>query len=125
MSKRNLILIILVIALLIPIAYFFLRGEEKVVNYPPKNQTVVAFGDSLVEGVGATPGNDFISVLGRSLGIEIVNKGKSGDTTSSALQRLPDILALEPGVVIVLLGGNDVLRRIQKKETFENLGRII
>ena len=125
MTKKQLIFIILTVILLAFFVYFFLRGDENITNYPPKNQTVVAFGDSLIEGVGATPGNDFVSIVERNLGIEIINKGLSGDTTISALDRMGSVLAEEPGVVIMLLGGNDALRRIPKKETFENLGKII
>lgn len=113
------------IATIALVAYFFLRGNETITNYPPKNQTVVAFGDSLIEGVGATTGNDFVSIVGRNLGINIINKGVSGDTTASALGRINDILTLNPGVVIVLLGGNDEIRRIPKIDTFQNLGKII
>jgi len=125
MTKKQLIFIILGIILLVPILYFFLREDDKITNYPPKNQKVVAFGDSLIEGVGATAGNDFVSIVGRNLGIYIINKGVSGDTTASALKRIEDILSEEPGVVIVLLGGNDIIRRTPKEEIFQNLGSII
>jgi len=91
----------------------------------PKNQTIVAFGDSLVQGVGSTEGNDFVSVTSRKLGVPIINKGRSGDTTESALERIGEVLALDPGVVIVVLGGNDYLRRVPKETTFKNLEEII
>ncbi len=120
MTKKQLIglgIIVLIFTLTI-LSYFFLRSPQKITNYPPKNQIVVAFGDSLIEGVGSTANNDFISIIEQSLNIEIINMGKSGDTTISALARLPDVLALDPGVVIVLLGGNDFLRRVSKKRNF-------
>ncbi len=122
---RRILFVIFVFIAVVFIAYFFLREGETITNYPPKNQKVVAFGDSLIEGVGSTEGNDFVSVISRRLGVGIINKGKSGDTTGAALLRVDDVLVEEPGVVIVLLGGNDALRRIPKKETFENLGTII
>ncbi len=125
MTKKQLIYAGLIIIILTATFYFFLRGNEKITNYPPKNQIVVAFGDSLIEGIGSTSGSDFISVVGRTLGIEIINKSMSGDTTSSALARLPDVLALDPGIVIILLGGNDFLRKVSKQETFQNLSAII
>lgn len=125
MSARQFAFMGLTLLILIPSAYFIFRSDEKITNYPPKNQKVVAFGDSLVFGVGASAGNDFVSVVSQRLGVEIINKGKSGDTTGEALARVDEVLALEPGVVIVLLGGNDVLRRIPKKETFKNLSLII
>lgn len=78
-----------------------------------------------MEGRGATPGRDFVSVLAKRIGMPIVNAGRSGDTTGSALARLnQDVLARNPRVVIVLLGGNDFLRRIPRAETFKNLTAI-
>ncbi len=125
MTKKQLIYAGLIIIILTATFYFFLRGNEKIANYPPKNQIVVAFGDSLIEGEGSTAGNDFISVIGRTLRIEIINKGRSGDTSTSALERINDVQALDPGIVIILLGGNDFLRNIPKQETFQNLSAII
>lgn len=124
MTTRQWAFLGLAILVMAPIAYFLFRGDS-ITNYPPKNQTIVAFGDSLVEGVGASAGNDFVSVVGRTLGVVIINKGKSGDTTADGLARIDDALAEDPGIVMVLLGGNDVLRRVPKKDTFANLGTII
>ncbi len=93
---------------------------------PTNGRTIVAFGDSLVEGRGATDGKDFVSVLSRRLGTPIINAGRSGDTTAAALARLDrDVLARDPKVVIVLLGGNDFLRRVPVESTFTNLQQIV
>jgi lysophospholipase L1-like esterase len=92
---------------------------------PFQRETVVAFGDSLVEGVGSTQGNDFVSLLSKQLHVPIVNLGHSGDTTSDALARINDVLSLNPNVVLVLLGGNDFLEHISKQEMFNNLEQII
>ena len=94
---------------------------------PPSAGTrVIAFGDSLVEGRGATPGHDFVSVLASRLGVPIINAGRSGDTTRTALARLDrDVLSKDPRVVIVVLGGNDFLRRVPVDETFGNLSTIV
>lgn len=87
---------------------------------------VIAFGDSLVKGKGGSPGKDWVSRLSQQLGINILNKGRNGETTRSALSRLEeDVLNQDPRVVILLLGGNDALRRLPKKETFDNLAQII
>ncbi len=125
MTTRQWAFLGLAVLVLAPIAYFLFRGGDDITNYPPKNQIIVAFGDSLVEGVGATPGNDFVSVVERTLGVEIINRGKSGDTTANGITRVDEVIADDPGIVIVLLGGNDALRRIPKQETFANLGAII
>ena len=93
---------------------------------PSAGTSVVAFGDSLVAGRGASDGGDFVSLLSRRLGVAIINAGRSGDTTRSALTRLDrDVLSRDPRIAIVLLGGNDFLRRVPVDETFENLTMIV
>ena len=89
---------------------------------PTSGERIIAFGDSLVQGVGASPGHDIVSVLSRRLGVPIVNAGRSGDTTGAALTRLDSaVLSRNPRIVIVLLGGNDMLRRVPRATTFDNL----
>ena len=93
---------------------------------PTAGANVIAFGDSLVSGRGATAGHDFVSVLSRRTGLPILTAGRSGDTTGTALERLDrDVLARNPRIVIVLLGGNDFLRRVPRDETFRNLEAIV
>ena len=100
-------------------------GEPDIKNYPPKDGPIVAFGDSLVQGVGATIGNDLISLLSKKIGEPIVNLGISGNTTAQGLERVDEVLQKEPRVAIVLLGGNDYLRKVPISETFSNLRTII
>jgi len=93
---------------------------------PTSGDRVIAFGDSLVEGVGASIGGDLVSLLSARVGVPIVNAGRRGDTTATALARLdPAVLSQNPRVVIVVLGGNDVLRRLPQAETFSNLETIV
>jgi acyl-CoA thioesterase-1 len=93
---------------------------------PSAGTSIVAFGDSLVAGRGASEGGDFVSLLSRRLGVAIINAGRSGDTTRSALTRLDrDVLSRDPRIAIVLLGGNDFLRRVPVDETFDNLTMIV
>ena len=105
---------------------WFVRGGTPRAARPTSGTAVIAFGDSLVEGRGATPGNDFVSVLAKRLRVRIINAGRSGDTTRTALERLDrDVLSRNPKVVIVLLGGNDFLRRVPVEETFTHLQIIV
>ena len=93
---------------------------------PTAGESVVVFGDSLVEGVGASPGHELPALLGERLGVTVVNAGRRGDTASAALERLDsDVLARNPRVVVVLLGGNDFLRRVPRDTTFASLGAIV
>lgn len=87
-----------------------------VTNYPPKNGPIIALGDSLTVGVGATKGNDYVSQLSQKLDVPIINAGVSGITTRDAMARLErDVLSRNPSVVIVWLGGNDILQRQAEK----------
>ena len=85
---------------------------------------VVAFGDSLVYGTGSS-GGGFVRLLEQRLGRDIENLGVPGATTADGLERIDDALALQPAVVILLLGGNDVLRRVDPDTTFRNLATLI
>lgn len=95
-------------------------------NRPTAGKNIIAFGDSLTVGEGATGARGFITILSKRIGVPIINAGHGGDTTHDALERLEkDVLSREPRLVLVLLGGNDALRRIPQKETFKNLREII
>jgi acyl-CoA thioesterase-1 len=97
-----------------------------IVNAQPRGSAIIAFGDSLTAGTGAGDGNDYPTVLGRLLGVEVLNRGVPGDTTADAIKRLErDVLGEDPRIVIVCLGGNDGLQRLPMEATFENLRQII
>ena len=105
---------------------WWLQARDPRAEAPTAGTQVIAFGDSLVEGVGATPGRDFPSLLSSRIGVPIVNAGRRGDTTAAALARLETaVLSRDPRVVVVLLGGNDFLRRVPKEQTFANLDAIV
>jgi acyl-CoA thioesterase-1 len=90
---------------------------------------VLAFGDSLYAGYGLERGQslpDAVEARLRRAGVnaEVVNAGVSGDTTAAGRQRLAfalDNLPRKPDLVILGLGGNDVLRQISPAETRANL----
>jgi len=108
------------------LVFWYFNREWNIKNYPStKSGPVIMFGDSLVEGVGATAGKTLPEQLGRLVGVTIVNYGMSGDTTREGLARLETAVAMNPKVVMVLLGGNDFLKKIPREETFENLEKIV
>jgi lysophospholipase L1-like esterase len=113
-------------ALLAILAVWLTRGGEPGPARPTAGDQIIAFGDSLVEGVGASPGHDLVAILSRRLGVPIVNAGRSGDTTDAALARLEAaVLSRRPRVVLVLVGGNDLLRRVPPDETLENVEAMV
>lgn len=117
---------IVLVGILFVLGIWYVNNDWVITNYPSNGSTVIAFGDSLIEGVGATKGNDLVSILSRMINTPIINAGVSGNTTDHGVMRLEnDVLSKDPKVVIVLLGGNDYLRRIPKETTFNNLEKIV
>jgi acyl-CoA thioesterase-1 len=107
------------------VVYYFFMHSENIVNYPPKSGPIVAFGDSLVVGVGSPETEGFIAPLADLVGEPIQNRGVRGDTTADGLARIETVLELKPRIVLLLLGGNDYLRKVPKAETSENLRTLI
>ncbi len=108
------------------VLYFVFGGSTEIKNYPSSGTDIIAFGDSLVQGVGATgDSTNFVSILSRRIGRPIVNLGVSGNTTEDGLKRLVELDKYKPKVVILLLGGNDYLRKVPIDTTFNNLEKII
>ena len=97
-----------------------------IVNERPTGKNIIAFGDSLTEGVGAPSGKTYPDRLSASLGVPILNKGVRGNTTSEALARLDrDVLRSDPKIVLLLLGGNDLLRRVPREETLRDYEEVV
>lgn len=91
----------------------------------PAGATVVALGDSLTFGTGATPETSYPAVLAALSGWQVVNGGVPGDTSAQALERLPALLQEHrPALVLVSIGGNDLLRRLPEADTRANVQRI-
>jgi acyl-CoA thioesterase I len=91
---------------------------------------IVTFGDSLTAGYGAARGESYPDYLQRDLDQDgyhyrVANLGISGNTTKDGVDRLKDVLALKPAIVIVAFGGNDGLRGLPIDATRKNLDQIV
>ncbi len=99
----------------------------------PQTRLILAFGDSLFAGYGLAPDQGFAPELERALtqmgrDVRVHNGGVSGDTTAAALARLAftlDGLPRKPDLVIVGLGGNDMLRGLAPEQTRANMAAIL
>jgi putative ABC transport system permease protein len=97
----------------------------------PAARTLVAFGDSLTEGLGVDPDKAYPAQLERRLrqdgyAWKVVNAGISGETSSAALTRLDWVVGqLKPQVLILESGANDGLRGIDPDLTQKNLDAML
>ena len=100
--------------------------REKAVKY---DKLIVAFGDSLYAGYRLAPNQGLAPQLQAALkadGINarVHNAGVSGDTTAAGKTRLAfvlDNLERKPDLVVLGLGGNDMLRGVKPAETRVNI----
>lgn len=91
---------------------------------------IVCFGDSLTAGHGTEAGHaypDYLQQLFDRQGYayHVVNRGIDGNTTKDGVDRLKDVLALHPRIVVVEFGGNDGLRGLPITATRQNLEQIV
>jgi acyl-CoA thioesterase-1 len=110
------------------LAVLAIAGCQKITNHPPKlDGPIVAFGDSLTQGIGAEDGKAYPDYLSKSLGEPVLNRGVSGDTSADGLARLQrDVLNAKPRLVVVWLGSNDAIRQSPSPgETEQNLRSIV
>ncbi len=107
------------------LARHFLSSPE-VVNPEPSGSAIICFGDSLTAGTGADDGASYPDHLARAIARPVVNAGIPGDTTASAIERLErDVLERDPRIVIITLGGNDLLGGVEAPEAFARLETIV
>lgn len=94
---------------------------------------IMAFGDSLLTGYGLKEGESYPARLesalrARGVNARMTNAGVSGDTTADGLQRLAFTLDSQeraPDLVLISLGGNDMLRALPPAQTRKNLNAML
>jgi len=110
---------------LLLVLLLLLACRSQVPNLDSPGKTIVCLGDSITAGVGSGPGEAYPELLAARLGTEVINEGVSGDTAAQGLARVDQVLADEPWMVIVELGGNDILRQVPPEETERSLRQIL
>ena len=94
-------------------------------------EKILLFGDSLMSGYGLPEEHHLSFVLKDNLqlegyNIEVINGSISGNTSLDGLDRIEETLSeLDVDLIILGLGANDMLRKINPKETEKNLEKII
>ena len=110
--------------LLVAGIFYLFRDKETVKNFPNTNQTIVAFGDSLTEGYGGN-GHSYPAYLSEMLGQTVVNLGLSGELAVHAPERLPDVLAQKPYMVLIEFGANDFMQQRSRQAAVSAVEQIV
>lgn len=90
------------------------------------SDVIVAFGDSLTYGTGANESESYPAVLAQLIERKVVRAGVPGEVTEQGLARLQEVIEEHrPALMIVCLGGNDMLRHTGDAQIKANLQEII
>jgi acyl-CoA thioesterase I len=87
---------------------------------------VLAFGDSLTHGTGASENESYPAQLERLIGRRVVRAGVPGEVSAQALARLPATLEEhQPKLIVLCIGGNDFLRNLGQAQVAANVRAMI
>ncbi|MHC3994665.1 GDSL-type esterase/lipase family protein [Thiomicrolovo sp. ZZH C-3] len=87
---------------------------------------ILALGDSITYGYGAQAHESYPAVLQSLTGFMVINAGVNGETSEEGLARLPHLLEDESiRLMLLCLGGNDILQQRSKIRLKANLKRIV
>ena len=92
-----------------------------------KDAVILAYGDSLTFGTGANSDTEsYPAVLAQLTQRRVVNAGIPGEVSSEGLERLTSMLEQhQPDLVVLCHGGNDLIRRLDKRQLQNNLNQMI
>jgi acyl-CoA thioesterase I len=107
------------------------REPVQIPNTVTNKPKIVAFGDSLTAGFGLSEKDSYPYLLQEKLradgyDFEVINAGISGDTTAGGLERIEWSLNQDNVQILILgLGGNDLLRGLPVEKMKQNLDTMI
>jgi len=101
-------------------------SDSKSLTPIPEDGVILAFGDSLTVGVGASDAYSYPAILMELSGRQVIGVGVSGEETTQGLLRLPKVMdEVNPDLLILLEGGNDILRNKNMRNTKQHLAAMI
>lgn len=101
-------------------------GSGPSIDPLPEDAVILAFGDSLTHGSGVKREQSYPAILQAITGRQVINAGVPGEVTADGLRRLPGLLEKhQPDLLILIHGGNDMLRKKNLDVATENLRQMI
>jgi len=101
-------------------------GSTQKLEKLPSDAVVLAFGDSLTFGAGASPSESYPAQLAALIGRKVVNAGVPGEVSAAGLDRLPAVLdEVKPAMLLLCHGGNDFLRKMDDAGVAENVRAMV
>ena len=117
--KRHLLLLVIALVLL------SCSATPQLPKLTP-DAVILAFGDSLTYGSGVEAEYSYPSILSNLTAHEVINAGVPGEVTALGLARLPDLLdELQPELIILCHGGNDMLRKHSLQQAKANIRNMV
>lgn len=114
------------ICLFLVLILFSCTSSQPSVSRIPDDAVILAFGDSITAGVGAPQGSSYPEILETLIHRRVIRSGISGETSGEGMVRLPgELAAHRPKLVLLCLGGNDLLRRMDLEKTTSNVKRMV
>ena len=101
-------------------------GKQAELQRLSEDAVVLAFGDSLTYGTGASEDESYPVQLESLIGRRVVRAGVPGEVTAQALARLPRALEEHaPRLLVLCIGGNDFLRRLGSAQAERNVRAMV
>jgi lysophospholipase L1-like esterase len=116
----------IIVAVFVALILLTLPNKSTKMNTLLPHDTILAFGDSITYGHGASHNESYPALLSSLSGHKVINAGINGETSDEGLQRLPQRLEDKSiKLMILCFGGNDILRRQSMDALKNNLKTMI
>lgn len=124
---------VLVVSAFLVLLFLFTKSDsvENKPEFPETPLTIFAVGDSLTAGYGVSSEQNYPSILEQKIYSEnitkhtVVNQGVSGETSAELLERIDSLIAQDPDIILLMIGGNDLLQRKSLGDLESNIEAII